>query len=159
MGRINDVGSGYGAIPKGYYLEMDGKGDVRLVVVRGKVDKKALVGDAEQQALIKAANDAAEGGEKVLAQAALGTAAADGWHTLKLRFSGTSIRGYVDGKPVVEATDALYGKGMAGLLAGPAQTGISMPYYRDVVVNRVDGALPAPTPPLPGQAPLYTRTR
>jgi galactosylceramidase len=138
---------------------MDGKGDVRLVVVRGKVDKKALVGDAEQQALIKAANDAAEGGEKALAQAALGTAAADGWHTLKLRFSGTSIRGYVDGKPVVEATDALYGKGMAGLLAGPAPSGLSMPYYRDVVVNRVDGALPAPTAPLPGQAPLYTRTR
>jgi galactosylceramidase len=159
MGRINDVGSGYGAIPKGYYLEMDGKGDVRLVVVRGKVDKKALVGDAEQQALIKAANDAAEGGEKVLAQAALGTAAADGWHSLKLRFSGTTIRGYVDGKPVVEATDALYGKGMAGLLAGPAPSGLSMPYYRDVVVNRVDGALPAPTAPLPGQAPLYTRTR
>jgi hypothetical protein len=26
-------------------------------------------------------------------------------------------------------------------------------------VNRVDGALPAPTAPLPGQAPLYTRTR
>jgi galactosylceramidase len=159
MGRINDVGGGYGAIPKGYYLELDGTGDVRLVVVRGKVDKKALVGDAEQQALIKAANDAAEGGEKVLARAALGTAAADGWHTLKLRFSGTSIRGYVDGKPVVEATDALYGKGMAGLLAGPAQTGLSMPYYRDVIVNRVDGALPAPTAPLPGQAPLYTRTR
>jgi hypothetical protein len=28
-----------------------------------------------------------------------------------------------------------------------------------VVVNRVDGALPAPTAPLPGQAPLYTHTR
>jgi galactosylceramidase len=158
MGRINDVGSGYGAISKGYYLELDGKGDVRLVVARGKVDKKALVGDAEQQALIKAANDAAEGGEKVLAQAALGSKA-DGWHTLKLRFNGTSIRGYVDGKPVVEATDALYGKGMAGLLAGPAQSGLSMPYYREVVVNRVDGALPAPTAPLPSQAPLYPRTR
>ena len=159
MGRINDVGSGYGAIPKGYLLELDGAGEVRLVVVRGKVDKKALVGDAEQQALIKAANDAAEGGEKVLASAPLAGVAADGWHTLKLQFSGTRIRGYVDGKPVVEATDGLYGKGMAGLLAGRAQTGLSMPYYRDVVVNRVDGALPPPTKPLPGQAPLYVRKR
>jgi galactosylceramidase len=59
----------------------------------------------------------------------------------------------------VEATDALYGKGMAGLLAGPAQTGLSMPYYRDVIVNRVDGTLPAPTAPMPGQAPLYRRAR
>jgi galactosylceramidase len=163
MGRINDVGSGYGAIPKGYYLELDGAGEVRLVVVRGKVDKKALVGDAEQQALIKAANDAAEGGDKVLAQATLAGVAADRWHTLKLQFSGTRIRGYVDGKPVVEATDALYGKGMAGLLAGPAQSGqqsgLSMPYYRNVVVNRVGSALPPPTKPLPGQAPLYVRAR
>ncbi len=158
MGRINDVGSGYGAIPKGYYLELDGAGEARLVVVRGKVDKKALVGDAEQQALIKAANDAAEGGEKVLATASLDQAA-DRWHTLKLQFSGTRIRGYVDGKPVVEATDALYGKGMAGLLAGSTQSGLSMPYYRDVVVNRVDGALPPPTKPLPGQAPMYVRKR
>lgn len=159
MGRINDVGSGYGAIPKGYYLELDGAGEVRLVVVRGKVDKKALVGDAEQQALIKAANDAAEGGEKVLARAPLAGSAADRWHTLKLQFSGTRIRGYVDGKPALEATDALYGKGMAGLLAGPAQSGLSMPYYRDVVVNRVDGALPPPTATLRGQAPLYSRAR
>jgi galactosylceramidase len=159
MGRINDVGSGYGAIPKGYYLELDGAGEARLVVVRGKVDKKALVGDAEQQALIKAANDAAEGGEKVLARAKLTKAAADRWHTLKLRFSGSLIRGYVDGKPVLEATDTLYGKGMAGLLAGPAQSGLSMPFYRDVVVNRVDGALPPPSKPLPGQAPLYVRAR
>ena len=158
MGRINDVGSGYGAIPKGYYLELDGAGDVRLVVVRGKVDKKALVGDAEQQALIKAANEAAEGGEKVLARAAL-SAAAGRWHTLTLRFSGTRIRGYVDGKPVVEADDALYGKGMAGLLAGPAQAGLGMPYYRNVVVNRVDAALPPPTKPLPGQAPMYGSAR
>jgi galactosylceramidase len=158
MGRINDVGSGYGAIPKGYYLELDGAGEVRLVVVRGKVDKKALVGDAEQQALIKAANEAAEGGEKVLARSTLANAA-DRWHTLKLRFSGTRIRGYVDGKPVVEADDALYGKGMAGLLAGPAQAGLSMPYYRNVVVNRVDGGLPPPTQPLPGQAPMYGRAR
>ncbi|SDD51607.1 galactosylceramidase [Massilia sp. PDC64] len=159
MGRINDVGSGYGAIPKGYVLELDGAGEVRLVVVRGKVDKKALVGDAEQQALIKAANDAAEGGEKVLARARLAKPAADRWHTLKLQFSGTRIRGYVDGKPVVEATDASYGKGMAGLLAGPARSGLSMPYYRDVVVNRVNGALPPPTKPLPGHAPMYVRAR
>jgi galactosylceramidase len=34
-----------------------------------------------------------------------------------------------------------------------------MPYYRNVVVNRVDGALPPPTKPLPGQAPMYGRAR
>ena len=60
MGRINDVGSGYGFIPKGYYLQLNDNGNCKLVVVRGKVDKKALVGDAEQQALIKNSKDIAD---------------------------------------------------------------------------------------------------
>ena len=88
---------------------------------------------------------------------ATGTAAGRGWHTLKLRFEGTTIRGYVDGKQVVQADDALYGHGMAGLLAGPTASGLSMPYFDDVVVNRVDGAAPAETKALPGQLPLYPR--
>jgi galactosylceramidase len=48
---------------------------------------------------------------------------------------------------------------MAGLLAGPAQAGLSMPYYREVLVNRVDGAVPPTTKPLRGQAPMYGRAR
>ena len=59
MGRVNNVGSGYGTIPKGYYLQLEEGGRVSLVVVRGKADKKALVGDAEQQALIKAQRETA----------------------------------------------------------------------------------------------------
>jgi galactosylceramidase len=125
---------------------------VSLVVVRGKVDKKALVGDAEQQALIKSQRDDGEGGEKVLAT---GSAGGAGWHTLKLRFEGTTIRGYVDGKQVVQADDALYGQGMAGLMAGPTAGGLSMPYYDNVTINRVDGAPPADTRVLPGHVPLY----
>ena len=156
MGRVNDVGSGYGTIPKGYYLQLEDGGRVSLVVVRGKVDKKALVGDAEQQALIKSQRDDGEGGEKVLAT---GTAGGAGWHTLKLRFEGTTIRGYVDGAQVVQADDALYGRGMAGLMAGPTASGLGMPYYDNVVINRVDGAPPADTKALPGQVPLYPRKK
>jgi galactosylceramidase len=154
MGRVNHVGYGYGTIPKGYYLQLEQGGRVSLVVVRGKADKKALVGDAEQQALIKAQRDDSEGGEKVLATA---TVAGGGWHTLKLRFEGTTLRGYVDGQLVVQADDALYGHGMAGLMAGPAAKGLSMPYFDDVVINRVDAAPPAANEALPGQAPLYPR--
>lgn len=153
MGRVNQVGTGYGIIPKGYYLQLEDGGRVSLVVVRGKADKKALVGDGEQQALIKAQNEAGEGGEKVLATGAV--AGADGWHTLKLRFAGSTIRGFVDGKLVVQADDALYGHGMAGLMAGPTSRGFSMPYFDNVVVNRIDGPPPPATEALPGQAPLY----
>jgi galactosylceramidase len=153
MGRVNHVGTGYGTIAKGYYLQVEQGGRVSLVVVRGTADKKALVGDAEQQALIKAQNEAGEGGEKVLATGTI--AGGDGWHALKLRFEGASIRGFVDGRPVVRADDALYGHGMAGLMAGPAPQGFSMPYFDNVVVNRIDGAPPAATGALPGQGPLY----
>jgi galactosylceramidase len=129
---------------------------VSLVVVRGKVDKKALVGDAEQQALIRSQRDDGEGGEKVLAT---GSAGGAGWHTLKLRFEGTTIRGYVDGAQVVQADDALYGHGMAGLVAGPTAGGLAMPYFDNLVINRVDGPPPAATPALPGQLPLYPRKK
>ena len=49
MGRINHVGTGYGFIPKGYFLEVRDDGQCRLVVIRGKVDKNKAVGDTEQQ--------------------------------------------------------------------------------------------------------------
>jgi galactosylceramidase len=153
MGRVNHVGSGYGIIPKGYYLQLDEGGRVSLVVVRGKADKKALVGDGEQQALIRAQHDDSEGGEKVLATGQVAGGA--GWRALTLRFEGTALRGFVDGKEVVRADDALYGHGMAGLMAGPTAAGFSMPYFDNVVVNRVGGPLPDVTAALPGQSPLY----
>jgi galactosylceramidase len=155
MGRINNVGTGYGIIPKGYVLQLDDTGEVRLLVVRGKTDKAALVGDAEQQALIKAANEAAEGGEKVLATARLPRSAPGRWHRLSLRFEGTHLTGLVDGKPVVQADDALYAAGMAGLLADGPGNGYGMPWFDNVLVGRRGAPLPAPTPALPGQQPLY----
>ncbi len=135
MGRVNHVGTGYGFIPKGYFLELGDDGRCRLVVVRGKADKKKLVGDAEQQALIKAANDAAEGGEKELGATRLAGIRPDEWHTLTLRFEGAVITGLVDGKQVVTATDPLYSRGMAGLLAGGGKK-LSTPYFDNLVINR-----------------------
>ena len=108
MGRINDVGSGYGFIPKGYFLQLSDDGNCELVVVRGKIDKKALVGDAEQQALIKSGKDTGEGGEKILASVKLPAISSGKWYNLKLRFKGNDIIGFVDGKQVVKAEDALY---------------------------------------------------
>jgi galactosylceramidase len=159
MGRVNHVGTGYGFIPKGYFLQLSDSGRIELVVARGKVDKKALTGDAEQQALIKAQNDASEGGEKVLAVAQVPRVHAKRWHHLKLRFQGTAITGFVDGKPVVTATDGLYGKGMAGLMAGADAHKLSMPYVDNVTINRVDGPVPGPSSALPGQGPIYRRAK
>lgn len=155
MGRIAQVGTGYGVIPKGYYFELSADGEARLVVVRGKIDKKKLIGDAEQQALIKAGKDIGEGGEKVLAQARVAGVAPDQWRRLELRFAGDTLTGLVDGKPVLTASDGLYPAGMAGLMAGPNDKALSQPFFDNL---KITGEHPAsPTPPL--SRPIYAADR
>lgn len=133
LGRINNVGSGYGVIPKGYILRMTGSGDLVLSVIRGKMDKKELVGDAEQQAMIKAGIDTGDGGEKLLGTAHL-TTAAGSWHSIKLRFAGQQIIAIVDGKTMITATDTTYKTGMAGLLAGHTGDHVSRPFFDNFAV-------------------------
>jgi galactosylceramidase len=157
MGRINHVGTGYGFIPKGYVFEMSADGQCRLIVVRGKKDKNKPIGDAEQQALIKAGKDEGAGGEKELAAARVEGSGPNQWHRLTIRFEGSSITGCVDGKPVVTATDTLYDHGMAGLLAGAAaeKKKLSTPYFDNLLINRPDAPEPEQTPALPSQSPIY----
>jgi galactosylceramidase len=157
MGRITDVGTGYGFIPKGYILQLDAAGQLRLTVVRGKADKKALVGDAEQQALIRTQNDASEGGEKLLASAQLPTAAAaaGAWHRLTLRFDGTRIAGLLDGTQVLAASDGLYASGMAGLLAGRVGDRLCRPYYDDFVVKQARAPAPDARSVQSGRGRIY----
>lgn len=158
MGRVNHVGTGYGIIPKGYYFELRHDGTCRLVVVRGKKDKKAIVGDAEQQAMILAMNDSAEGGEKLLAESRLPGSGVGQWHRLTLRLEGGAITGLVDGRAIVSATDNLYARGMAGLLAGahdePAKQ-LSTPFFGDVLVKAIGAPVPDPSLAVSGQTPIY----
>ncbi|MFV3126285.1 hypothetical protein [Niveispirillum sp. KHB5.9] len=155
MGRINHVGTGYGFIPKGYYLELADDGACGLIAIRGKRNPKALVGDAEQQRLIKAGTFDAEGGELVLGATRLTGIAAGRWHKLSLRMQGTTITGLVDGKPVLTAENALYAKGMAGLLAGQDPGRISTPWFHDIVVAGLDAPLPEPTAAPAAWMPIY----
>ncbi|WP_457271586.1 hypothetical protein [Pedobacter sp. UYEF25] len=145
MGRIVDVGSGYGTIPKGYFLQLGSDGQCRLVVSRGKREKKKLVGDAEQQELIKAGEDYSEGGEKVLGIARIANVSPNTWHNLKLRFNGSTITALVDGKSILTVTDTLYSHGMAGLLALGGKTKLGMPYFDNLLVNAPEAKLPTPT--------------
>jgi galactosylceramidase len=155
MGRINNVGTGWGFIPKGYELQLADDGQCRLLVQRGKEDKKKLVGDAEQQALIKAGNDDSEGGERELGVIHLPGISANQWHNLKLRFEGSTITGLVDEKPVLSATNGLYARGMAGLMAGSGEKKLSTPYFDNVLINGVNAPAPAPSLTTAGQSPIY----
>jgi len=117
MGRINHVGTGYGSVPKGYFLELGHDGECRLVVIRGPKDK-----------------DNPEGGEKVLDSARIPGIHAKEWHKLKLRFNGSTITGFVDGKTVLRATDTLYSRGMVGLMTGGGKK-LSMSYFDNLLIR------------------------
>lgn len=117
MGRINHVGTGYGSVPKGYFLELGQDGECRLVVIRGAKDK-----------------DNPEGGEKVLGSARIPGIHAKEWHKLKLRFNGSTITGFVDGKTVLRATDTLYSRGMVGLMTGGGKK-LSMSYFDNLLIR------------------------
>ena len=134
MGRICEVGTGYGVWAKGYYLKLDDKGKCSLYITRGKLDPKELIGDAEQQALILARKDIEVGGEYVLDSVLVEGIGACKWYNLKLRFEGDEITGYVDGRQVVHATSDRYGHGMAGLMAPLQERRVCTPYFDNLKI-------------------------
>lgn len=134
MGRVCDVGSGYGIWAKGYYLKLDDQGRCTLVITCGKLDQKELIGDKEQQEAILARKDVEVGGEYVLDSAQVEGIGPCHWHNLRLRFEGDAITGYVDGRQVVQATSNRYPKGMAGLMAPMHEHRISTPYFDNLKI-------------------------
>lgn len=138
MGRLCDVGSGYGVWPKGYYLKLDERGKCTLVLSRGKPNPKELIGDKEQQALILARKDVEVGGEYTLAETQLEDVRACRWHNLRLRFEGDTVMGYVDGREVIHATSGHYDHGMAGLMAPLHDRYVSTPYFDNLRITPID---------------------
>lgn len=157
MGRICDVGSGYGIWAKGYYLKIDDKGHCSLMITRGKLDKEELIGDAEQQALILARTDIEAGGEYVLDEADVPGLSSCSWHNLKIAFEGDTITGYVDGRPAVKADDSRYGKGMAGLISPLQEKRVCTPYFDNLKITPL-GRGSANTTALPAVTPLYGKS-
>ena len=153
MGRLCDVGSGYGVWAKGYYLKMDEQGRVELILTRGKRDQKELIGDKEQQAIILARKDVEIGGEYTLAEAVAPSVAVCQWHNLKLRFDGDRITGYVDGVEVVQATSDHYRRGMAGLIAPLHEHTISTPYFDNLRITPI-GRTQANATQIPANYPV-----
>jgi galactosylceramidase len=148
MGRVNDVGSGYGFEPRCYYLQITAEGECTLVCVDGRVNPNEPRGDAEQQALIHTRGGAG-GGEWTLGQATLPAAES---RRLSLRFQGRRIVGSVDGEPVISITDETHSRGMAGLLAG-SYPQFSRPRYSDLTIAPLhDGQTPLHNP---REEPLY----
>ena len=154
MGRLCDVGSGYGIWAKGYYLKINDQGLCTLVLTRGKLDQKELIGDKEQQAIILARKDVEVGGEYTIAEAKIQNVSACQWHNLKLRFENDQLTGFVDGRQVVQVTSDHYSKGMAGLIAPLLERRVSTPFFDNLKIVPLGRTKPVPTP-LPAINPLY----
>ena len=135
MGRLCDVGTGYGVWVKGYYMKLDDQGNCTIILSRGKPDPKELIGDAEQQAIILARKDVEIGGEYTLATAKVPDISSLQWHNLRLRFIGDQITGYIDGKEVLSATSDHYKKGMAGLIAPLQKKRVCTPYFDNLSIT------------------------
>lgn len=117
MGRINHVGTGYGSVPKGYFLQLNHNGDCRLVLIKGQKD-----------------TENPEGGESVLGAIRLNNTQMNQWHNLTLRFDGSNITALVDGKAVLRATDTTYARGMVGLMTGSGKK-LSMSYFDNLLIR------------------------
>lgn len=155
MGRLCDVGSGYGIWAKGYYLKLDDRGNCTLVLTRGKLDKKEIIGDAEQQALILARKDTEVGGEYVLDSVRLEGIHACQWHTLKLRFLGDEVTGFVDEREVVKTITTHYPSGMAGLMAPLQAKRVCTPYFDNLRIQPLGRTRPVQGHQMLKVKPLY----
>jgi len=138
MGRVHHVGTGYGFIPKCYYFEFCSDGTTRIVSVDGKIDKSEIIGDAEQQAIIRASNDISPGGETTLLQTETNINLCDEWVDASFRLSGANLVGIINGRKVIEINDNRHPQGMAGLLAGSGAT-LSKPEYAFISVTEPGG--------------------
>jgi galactosylceramidase len=108
MGRVNNVGDGYGCVPKGYYLKLAADGACTLVAINGQEGFGNQVSSAQS----------GQNGELQLSTCLIGNFDVRQWHNVKLQFRGSVITGFVDGAPLLCATNQLFSHGLAGLLTG-----------------------------------------
>ena len=135
MGRVNHVGTGYGCVPKGYYLRLAVDGNCALFATTQAKNET----DGKQLATGTAAN-----------------VAANQWHNVKLQFSGSTISGFVDGVQVLSTTNNLYSRGMAGLVTGDSKRRYTA-FFDNLLINAVGAATPKPTVFAKNQSPIYER--
>jgi galactosylceramidase len=153
MGRVNNVGDGYGCAPKGYYLRLAADGAYTLVAINGKAGPVDL-GDKEHQAALLAAGNSGERGEKQMTAGIIKNFAANQWHNVKLQFSGATITGFVDGAQVLSTTNSAFSHGMAGFVTGDFKTR-NTACFDNLMINAVGAATPPPAVFSRYQTPIY----
>ena len=153
MGRVNNVGDGYGCAPKGYFLKLAADGACTLVVINGKAGAEEL-GDKEHQEAIRAAGNPSEKGEKQMVGGIAKNFDDHQWHNLKLKFAGSTLTGFLDGAQVLCATNSLFSHGTAGLVTGDSRTR-NTACFDNLLINAAGATTPKPTVFASEQSPIY----
>jgi len=134
LGRVNSTGNGWDNTPKGYYMTVSADGSVDL--------------RSSTQAGNNPPGDQLDSGTVPLFDPRV-------WHTLKLRFVGGHIDGFVDGKQVVKADSTVWGRGMAGLLTGGLDDHRNTALFDNLIINTIDGSQPPATVFAQDSSPIY----
>jgi len=92
---------------------------------------------------------------RLLASGKVKNVSANKWHTMKLSFSGSTIKGFVDHVEVLHATDTSFTKEMAGLLTTDEDDGRTTAQFDNLIIKAIGGAVPKPRGIVKGVYPIY----
>jgi galactosylceramidase len=79
---------------------------------------------------------------KLLASGKLPVNKANSWHNVKLQFSGSNIKGFVDNVQILQATDTTYAKGMIGLMTTDENSKRTTAQFDNIVINAMNKSIP-----------------
>jgi len=134
MGRVNNVGGGYGSNPKAYCLRLQVDGTWSLT--------------APNQQQRNASGVELKTGK-------LDAFDAKKWHNVKLQFAGTTITALLDDAQVASVTDATHRTGMVGLFTGAGGNDRNTALFDNLIVRPVGSPAPAPTAFPATLTPMY----
>jgi galactosylceramidase len=100
-----------------------------------------------------AANGTTTAGTSLAAGTA--TIAANQWTNLKLRFSGSTITGFINATQVCSVTNSTYSAGAVGLATGDIGKTRNTALFDNLIINTVGGATPQPTVFVQDATPPY----
>ncbi len=132
LGRVSSSGK-----PKGYLFRLGADGSWSLHSIHEPKGIAPLAGQ--------------------LAAGKLPSTAGEDWHTLKMRFMGKTISGWIDGTSLFSLDNSEWSHGMAGLFAeGHPDRTRTTAYYDDLAISPCNAPLPEPTDFAPDRKPIYS---
>jgi galactosylceramidase len=144
MGRVINVGTGFGTNPKGYYLRLAEDGNWALCLATSPP------AGARGRGRGAPASSSLKTGK-------VDNMAGNQWHNVRLQFVGTTIKAFIDRNDVASVTDSTIPAGMAGLVTGDTGNTRNSALFDNVVINSPNGKAPTPAE-FPAQVkPIYAR--